>query len=470
MSADLEQMRRRLNAVSPSFCLAKWYHVTIHLQNGHTHSCHHPRTHQIPLAEIEQNPSALHNTRFKKQQREKMLKGVRPAECDFCWKVEDASTENISDRTMKSSEAWAEPYFDLASSMPWDADVTPTYLEVSFSNVCNFKCSYCSPRDSSKWADEVRQYGAFPIVSRIDYLTPIKKSNSLPIPEREDNPYVEAFWKWWPTLYPKLKVFRITGGEPLLSKHTMRVLEWLLEHPQPDLEVAVNSNLGVPEDLYGRFLDLTSKLVARGCVKDFKLYTSVDAFGSRAEYIRNGLNYDSWLANVRRFLEEIRGNQLVVMCAFNSLSVTSFSRLYENILDLRKEYPGIGPEGRIILDLPYLRHPAHQSVMVLPQDYGNHLDETLADMKRSPAIAKSDLLKLTRIRSLMRNPWPESQLRTARADFFRFFSEHDRRRGTDFLGTFPEMADFWHTCRDLAESSYYGSPIGRRWLSTFVKP
>jgi hypothetical protein len=33
-----------------------------------------------------------------------------------------------------------------------------------------------------------------------------------------------------------------------------------------------------------------------------------------------------------------------------------------------------------------------------------------------------------------------------RADFYRFFSEHDRRRGTDFLATFPEMRQWWQEC------------------------
>jgi hypothetical protein len=33
-----------------------------------------------------------------------------------------------------------------------------------------------------------------------------------------------------------------------------------------------------------------------------------------------------------------------------------------------------------------------------------------------------------------------------RADFYRFFNEHDRRRGTDFLKTFPEMKSFWKEC------------------------
>jgi len=37
-----------------------------------------------------------------------------------------------------------------------------------------------------------------------------------------------------------------------------------------------------------------------------------------------------------------------------------------------------------------------------------------------------------------------------RADFYKFFSEHDCRRGTDFLETFPTMKEFWENCKYYA--------------------
>jgi hypothetical protein len=40
-----------------------------------------------------------------------------------------------------------------------------------------------------------------------------------------------------------------------------------------------------------------------------------------------------------------------------------------------------------------------------------------------------------------------------RADFYRFFSEHDRRRNTWFLNTFPEMREFWEECKYHAKIS-----------------
>ena len=47
------------NEVGPTFCLAKWHHVTMYLQTGETHSCYHPRPHHIPLEELKTNPSAV---------------------------------------------------------------------------------------------------------------------------------------------------------------------------------------------------------------------------------------------------------------------------------------------------------------------------------------------------------------------------------------------------------------------------
>ena len=45
-----------LNSVSSSFCLAKWHQLTLYLQNGFNHSCHHPMTHQISTTELELGP------------------------------------------------------------------------------------------------------------------------------------------------------------------------------------------------------------------------------------------------------------------------------------------------------------------------------------------------------------------------------------------------------------------------------
>ena len=38
------------------------------------------------------------------------------------------------------------------------------------------------------------------------------------------------------------------------------------------------------------------------------------------------------------------------------------------------------------------------------------------------------------------------EVNKARANFYKFFTQHDTRRSTDFLATFPEMEDWWNMC------------------------
>ncbi len=137
-----DKTKEKLNTIGCGFCLAKWTQVTMHLQTGLNHSCHHPTPHFIPVEEISRNPSALHNTRYKKFKRKEMLEGIRPKECDYCWNVEDNSN-SYSDRIYKSTEPWSAPHFEEIANSNWRDDFNPRYVEVSFSNTCNFKCSYC---------------------------------------------------------------------------------------------------------------------------------------------------------------------------------------------------------------------------------------------------------------------------------------------------------------------------------------
>ena len=169
MSGEYDQfardMRDRLNAVSPTLCLAKWQQVSLHLPQGLTQSCYHPPTHKIPVELLKTQPSALHNTPQKKQERKMMLEGKRPEGCSYCWKVEDAPSDDVkghlSDRHYRSSEWWNAPTFEEVTNNTFDYDVTPRYVEVNFNQACNFKCMYCSPHLSTSWEDEVKKYGGY---------------------------------------------------------------------------------------------------------------------------------------------------------------------------------------------------------------------------------------------------------------------------------------------------------------------
>lgn len=451
----LHDFRNKLNNISPAFCVAKWKQVTVHLQTGHTHSCHHPTSHKIPLTEIAKDPSALHNTRFKKLQRRSMLTGHRPAECDYCWRVEDSNPDAFSDRVYKSADKWARDFVDEVASLPWDANVIPSYLEVSFSNTCNFKCSYCAPQYSSKWMDEIVQFGPYPTSRQFNSLDHLVASNSMPILHREENPYVTAFWNWWPTIYDRLKIFRITGGEPLLSKDLFKVLDYIIEHPNPELELAINSNLCPPEEVYNKFIQKVKTICDNNLVKSVKLFTSCDTYGKQAEYIRYGLDYNVWISNVRRIIKEISSISVTVMSTYNFLSIFNYSKFIEDIVSIKKEFGNWQVErAPLLIDTPYLRYPDYQSVFIIPPELKylvkEHLDLMNANLESPDSIDtayqgffKWETEKFSRIWDIVQ-PVNNTSVTQEQKDFILFVDEHDARRGTNFLETFPEMETWYY--------------------------
>lgn len=440
-------MPERLASVSPSFCLAKWTQLTLLLQNGHNHSCHHPTTHKIPVVDLEANPSALHNTRYKKLVRSEMLAGKRPAECEYCWMMEDAG--QWSDRFMKSADYWSAPYFQEVVDSGLGERAAPRYLEVAFENTCNFKCAYCTPQSSSRWLQEVREFGPYPTRNSFGDLRQMQSEARALYPADAPNPYVDAFWNWWPELAPKLVVFRITGGEPLLSRHTWRILESLDRDPKPHLEIGINTNLGVPTDLVRKLADAINKL--EGKVKRVMLYASLDTVGKRAEYIRYGLDYELYQRNLRELLGGIRWRvRLTHMITVNALSLSGTTDLLRSIYELKREFPlhSLG------VDLPYLRYPNFLSIQILPLAFADYLAEALAFVRSvgdtPEAFHPLEVGKVERLLGYMREGEKPRNLPAVHADFYRMFREYDRRRGLDFLATFPEYAEFWERCREAA--------------------
>ena len=424
--------KKELEDISPSMCFAKWKQTSLYLHVGHNSSCHLPPSHPIPLEELKDNPSALHNTSHKKKQQAMMLQGKRPEECGYCWSIEDHAPDVYSDRVTKSSENWSNPYKNEILKARTN-DVNPSYLEVSFSNVCNLKCGYCNPVTSSKHMEEIKQFGPYPTSGRYNA---IKSYNKVYL-EREHNPYVEAFWKWWPDLYKDLKVFRITGGEPLLSKHTFRVLDWIIENPHRDLELNINSNLCVPDSAIDLLIEKVSFILKNKLVKRFQIYTSCEAYGKKAEYIRFGLDYNKWVSNCNKILTSLPDVHLTVMASYNVLCVSSFLEFAKEVKALKAKY------SRVSIDIPCVRSPEFLSIYILTDDLIETIKEQVSYFEDNFDLYETNRMK--KVYTVAKNTNIKDK-DLYRSDFCKFVDEHDRRRGTDFFETFPELEQFYYTC------------------------
>lgn len=466
-----QKTKDKLDGISSSFCLAKWNQVTIHLSNGTTQSCHHCRAHKIPLDELKNNPSALHNTMQKKLTRKQMLNGERPSECDFCWRVEDLKEPDVfSDRVRKSSDSYNVDDLDTLPKMPWDTNIQPRYIELDFSNACNFKCMYCSPSYSTTWTKEIKEHGPYSDgASHFNSFEALKAKGEMPIEKEEDNPYIAAFWKWLPEAIKTLKVIRLTGGEPLLSSNTFKLIEYFLANPQPELKFYINSNLGAPKQYIDKLILYSNKLLDSNSVKEVKIYTSGEAHGRKGEYIRYGLNYKYWLENVDRILTEVpKLSGITCMCTYNALSATSFTRFSQDLHKIVLKHCTIERPQALFLSIPYLRHPDFLCGWILTEDYLKYMDESVEYLKSKtieiyrdkdgnivkfvPGFPEASAHDMKRVAEVMRNAIVNGvgrlrDVSVGRRAFQNFIDEFDKRRNTSFLTVFPEMAEFYYFCK-----------------------
>lgn len=437
-----------LNNVSPSFCLAKWYSVSLHLPTGKTHSCYHPPAHNIPLKELNATSDALHNTTHKKEQRKKMLKGERPKECEFCWALEDQG--NISDRAYRSKDVY-EPGLIQAAQV--EENPKPRYLEVNFNQACNLKCAYCSPHLSTEWHKEVKKHGAYEL-DGFKHNDPLWV-DKLGINNSPDNPYVKAFWEYFPEVYPTLKTFRMTGGEPLMDKNTFRVFDYVKQNPNPNLHLSITSNCSPPGEQWQKFLDNLQELETS--IDHFMLYCSLDSWGEQAEYIRNGLDFTNLYYNITQYLQRGKKHSLTFIITANILSLPGWVEYIKQIHQLRKLF---NTDRQLIwFDTPMLHDPKWMSMKLATPEMLQPLLDSIEYMEanretvnnRFKGFKDFEVDKVRRLYEWAMTPLNTNEALTAMKNFDLFFKQHDNRRNTDIQKTFPELENFINECGKLNE-------------------
>jgi len=436
MQTDLIFKHQILDKLSPSFCGAKWYNATIWLGSGMTTSCHHPPAHLVDIEQVKQNPKLLHNTPEKKEQRRQMQCGERPSGCEYCWKLEDMGPNYISDRVYKS-KIYSQEELNNAYNTPVDRDVDLITLEIAFDRTCNFACSYCNPAFSSTWVKDLKQHGGYTELASDgrNHFTHTHDSSQL-YKYGETNPYVEAFFAWWDTdLHRTLRELRITGGEPIMSAELWRLFDWFkLNADKSQTKLAINSNLGGKPELIDRLVDCRQHLPS------LDVYTSMEATGYSAEYIRDGLDFEQWWKNLLKL--HFADIDTHCMMTINALCLPTLPDMIDKILQARTLFG----ENFATMSYNILRFPSFQSCLVLPQDIKDTCVTRLKqlDITNMQYWERGQLDRLIEYLQVVEKPHNEAfEMPKLHNDFKKFYTQYDIRRNKNFTRAFPELTSFY---------------------------
>ena len=354
----IDYRKKVLDSKSSSFCGAKWYNATTWLGSGTTASCHHPTAHRIPLEELAEDYTAIHNTKHKKAARKLMQVGERPLECEYCWRMEDMKAETVSDRVFKS-QIYSEEDLQKAYDMNWKDSVNLKTFEIAFDRTCNLACSYCNSSFSTTWAKDIKKFGPYQnLVS--DGAGAYEQDGSWvePYGRDEENPYITAFWKWWDNgLSESLEELRITGGEPLMSGNTWKLFDWF-EKQESNMRFAINTNLIAKDDIIDKLIKKSYN------IKNFELYTSAECYKEQQEYLRDGFDWVVWHNNMMRFLTEGNYSSVNIMMTITALSLFSITDFLDEVYSMKKYSKS---KTHPVVSLNILRFPAFQNCLTLPE-------------------------------------------------------------------------------------------------------
>lgn len=391
---------------SNTFCMAKFHEATIWLYSGKIASCHHN-----PFHSTGSTVETFYNTADKRNQQKSMLAGEKPEPCNYCWKLEaqgltsDREYKSVSYPDHLTPENYLDPGFNFK----------PKVLELAFQKTCNLGCSYCNADFSSQWANDIRNNGVYENIT-----TDARRHYQRPIEQYNDNSVdFDLFWAWFDSVVDNIDIIRITGGEPLLHEQTFDLLD-RVRTKNPNVKIAINSNLCQKPLVLERF-----KEKIKG-IKQVSIYTSNESADHVAEILRDGMNYQEWLDNIK-FLDDAGLDHIFVMTTIGAMCLQNFDKFLEDVIHLRHSM-----HTPISIDFNFLTYPEFQSFKILDQmlidQYYDKYEKVFA--KLLPQFNEHETNRYSRLLTLLDVRESSDQPALAK-DFVYFIKQFAQRRNKD---------------------------------------
>ncbi len=338
------------------FCIMPWVHFHA-LPNKKVLPCCMADSDK-PVSNVD-NKSILHmmNTDEYKKLRLNMLNNWPSDICQRCYDVEKLGTWSLR---QSNNAVRGESSLNLVKSTKMDGGIDKfklKYLDIRWSNICNFKCRSCGPEFSSLHAKEYAD----------------KKEGNLTVFKMEDivvgnNKDGSFFERMTPYLHHVEEVY-FAGGESLITPEHYQLLDFWLENEQTDIKLTYTTNFSVFKYKDKNVLDYWKKF------SNVEIFASLDGMGSVAEYLRSGTKWTEIENNIKMVKEKAPHVKFHITPTISIWNVHQFPKFYEYLVD--KRYINPTYDGGLRLNM--LTHPWYASIQILPYAYRKKL---IADWRR----------------------------------------------------------------------------------------
>tara|TARA_B100001057_G_scaffold281295_1_gene281657 strand:- start:2988 stop:4367 length:1380 start_codon:yes stop_codon:yes gene_type:complete len=282
-----------------TFCMAPWTHTYLSPQMERRLCCSSLEAptnfkQYIDSKEVSNKDMKFHtldehwNSPYMKDVRRKLMAGEEIPQCQVCnHRLLSVATYRTHFNTLFSGQ------IDEAFEKTKDdghTDMKVTSWDYRFNNLCNFKCRMCGDMLSSSWEAETRMhepeiYDKNKLWGRKDIKAELDKFH--------DQHVIKEFTKGVES--KTIKEIYWCGGEPLMWKIHWESMKRIVDLGYQDqVHIRYNSNMS-KINYFG--MNLFDDILKH--FKTWNIQASIDGAGECGEYIRTGLVWKEWLANMQ---------------------------------------------------------------------------------------------------------------------------------------------------------------------------
>ena len=394
-----------------AFCMFPWIHLNV-IPTGDAMVCC-SSDYKYPLGNTKENTlEEIINGPKMNEVRRKMLAGEKLPQCEFCYRHDDMGHHSFRKWVNRD---FGKYYDEVMANTNEDGslkDFKMRYLDVRFSNICNFACRMCGSAFSSTWAQEDKRYMPD---QKIAISIHADKSGRLLDEVIEHIDHIDMMY--------------FGGGEPLLMEEQYILIEEVIRRGRTDIVLRYNTNCSnftfKDKDIFSLWEHFN----------DVEISASIDHYGERAEYLRYGTDWGLVESNLRRLRSKpnIQFGMNTVLSFFNYVTLADF---YQYMMNL-----GLYSAMDYRHSLIKTSDPKWFSAQNLPQDLkaiGTKKNEKLYDKIDQENYFSKQILREAIDYTVADHKWETIK------DILRSnVNSIDNRRGQDFVKTFPELKSMY---------------------------
>lgn len=373
---------------SEHMCLNPFMNLEIAVNGNITSCCEiDKRSNQLPPMPNIKNTTLEQAVKsdYVQKVRQDFLQGHKPSYCNTCWKKE---AKGITSKRQRDQYYFKELLY--TTEYKNKTDLTALDIKLGFS--CNLKCRICDHLSSSTWYAEEKKFKTVPALEEIDYGFTLSKD----------------FWIDQIDNLQNVKYLTFAGGEPMLDKTHIHLLQKLVDTGRTDIFIHYNTNGTQYSQNLIQVLNNFDKV---------GISFSIDNVREKFDYERNGSNWNVVADNIQKFSQLDRTRYVIDL--YPTVSIFNILDL-DSVLDICTKY-NFGYE------LNFVDNPKQFSLYNIPL---RSRDQIIKHLSHS----KYDIVK-TIIPKLQENTYYNLNNK-----FWAEVDKIDIRRNQDFKHTYPDVA------------------------------